>query len=109
MLVSWQDCTISIKMNSWENCKILGILHWPHDATKTNKNARQLNSYNAFVTLHFFFNMCNYTRYGVYYAKELKNMEELYPGNKEILPVSSISVQAQERYPTRTAIDIRSE
>ena len=36
-------------------------------------------------------------------------MEELCPGNKEILPVSSISVQAQERYPTRTAIDIRSE
>ena len=45
----------------------------------------------------------------IYYAKELKNMEELYPGNKEILPVSSISVQAQERYPTRTAIGIRSE
>lgn len=25
-------------------------------------------------------------------------MEEIYPGNKDILPVSSISVQAQEKY-----------
>lgn len=28
-------------------------------------------------------------------------MEELYPGNKEILSVTGIFVQAQERYPTR--------
>ena len=53
--------------------------------------------------------MYYYARYRAYYAKELKNMEELYPGNKEILPVTSISVQVQERYPTRTAIDMRSE
>ena len=53
-----------------------------------------------------FFNMYNYTRSRAYYAKEVKNMDEFYPGNKEILPVSSISVQPQERYPTRRAIDM---
>ena len=53
--------------------------------------------------------MHNYPCYRAYYAKELKNMEELYPENKEILPVTSIPLQAQERYPTRTAIDVRSK
>ena len=53
--------------------------------------------------------MYNYTRSRAYYAKELKNMDEFYPGNKEILPVSSISVQPQERYPTRRAIGMWSK
>ena len=53
--------------------------------------------------------MYNYARYGTYYAKVLKNIEERYSGNKYILSVSCISVQAQQRYPTRIAIDIRNE
>ena len=36
-------------------------------------------------------------------------MEKVYPGNKEILLISCISVQEQERYPTRTAVGMRSE
>ena len=53
--------------------------------------------------------MYNCTRYGTYYTRVLKNIEERYSGNKYILPVSGISVQAQQRYPTRIAIDIRNE
>lgn len=37
------------------------------------------------------------------------DMEKVYPGNKEILLISCISVQEQERYPTRTAVGMRSE
>ena len=53
--------------------------------------------------------MYNYIRYGPYYPKLWKIMEERYPGNKEVSLISDISVQAQESYITRTAIDIRSE
>ena len=38
--------------------------------------------------------MYSYVRYRAYYAKVLKSMEELYPGNKEILSVTGIFVQA---------------
>ena len=38
-----------------------------------------------------------YACYGAYYAKLLKNMEELYPGNKEILLISCIFVQANQQ------------
>ena len=36
-------------------------------------------------------------------------MDELYPGNKEILPVNIICVQTQKRYPTGAALDMRSQ
>ena len=52
--------------------------------------------------------MYNYASYLAYDAKILKNVEELYLGNKETFLISGISVQAQERYPARTAIDLRS-
>ena len=34
-------------------------------------------------------------------------MGEIYPGNMEVSSVSSISVQSQERYTARAAIDMR--
>ena len=96
--------------------EVLEKLQNSDDATKASKKVstrerlsvtiRILQSF--FSTVHFF-NLYNYVRYGVYYAKVLKNMEELYPGNKKILLISGISVQAQERYPTRIANDMRSE
>lgn len=66
-------------------------------SVQENDYQSRLDSYKAFITLYFFFNMYDCTRYGAYYAKELKNLEERYPGNKGILPISSISVQVQER------------
>ena len=51
--------------------------------------------------------MYNYARYRAYYATVLKNMEELYSGNKEILSVTGTSVTAKERYPTRLTTDMR--
>ena len=54
--------------------------------------------------------MYNYARYEVYYAKILNNVEEeFYPENKEIFSISGVPVQVQEKYPTGTASDMRSE
>ena len=36
-------------------------------------------------------------------------MDELYPGNKELLLKHGVSVQGQDRYPLRTSIDQRGE
>ena len=53
--------------------------------------------------------MYNYARYEVYYAKILNNVEEFYPENKEIFSIKGVSVNVQEKYPTRTASDMRNE
>ena len=103
MLVPWQICIISIKIKSWENCKILGILHWLHDATKISKNVStrewlpvMIRLLQSFYYTVLFFNMCNCARYGTYYAKEVNNMEELFPGNKEVLYLHKHSKDTQQ-------------
>ena len=53
--------------------------------------------------------MQNYARYGSYYAEVLSSLEENYPGLKDQLSKTGLSVQAQDRYPHRTAIDMRGE
>ena len=65
MLVPWQGCTISIKMKSWENCKVLSILYWPYDATKTIKNVSTrewlpvtIRLLQSFYYTVFFFSIC---------------------------------------------------
>ena len=39
----------------------------------------------------------------------LQNIENIYPGLKTLLETKGLSVQAQNRYPLRTAIDQRGE
>ena len=39
----------------------------------------------------------------------MMNIDRLFPGNKEILKRFGISVQGQDKYPLRTAIDQRGE
>ena len=52
--------------------------------------------------------MVNYARYGSYYVHTLKNMETLHPGLKDMLEKTG-SVQGQNCYPMRTALDQRGE
>ena len=47
--------------------------------------------------------------YRSYYLSQMSEMDELYPGNKDILKMYGISVQGQDKYPLRTAIDQRGE
>ena len=51
----------------------------------------------------------NYARYGSYYVGVLENIEEMYPGAKQLLTENGFSVQAQDRYLLRTAVDQRGE
>ncbi len=51
----------------------------------------------------------NYARYGSLYVNTLENLEETHPGCKEVIELKGLSVQAQDRYPCRIAIDQRGE
>ena len=52
-------------------------------------------------------NKTNYSRYGAYYVKQLKNLDQLHPGCKEIIQSKWLSVQAQDKYPWCIPIDQR--
>ena len=60
---------------------------------------------------HIFFclNRTNYSRYSSYYLSQLLKIDELFPGCKDLLKHSGISVQGEERYPLQTAVDQRGE
>ena len=50
-----------------------------------------------------------YHQYGTYYDGTLDNINQLYPGKKELLSKQELSVQSQDHFPLRTAIDQRGE
>ena len=83
--------------------------HMAHTAVQTNGFELRVESWETFLLFYFAFNMFNYARYGSFYVHTLKNMETLYPGLKYMLKKAGLSVQAQERYPMRTALDQRGE
>ena len=85
----------------WFHIDFMTLRKRTRASVQENDYQLRLGSYKAFILLYFF-NIYNYARYGAYYDKVMRNMEKLYPGNKEILLISDISVQVQERYPTRT-------
>ena len=53
--------------------------------------------------------MQNYTSYASFYLQVLKCFDKMYPGLKEILAPTGISVQDQDGYSLRTAIDMQGE
>ena len=61
------------------------------------------------MPFYFALNKTNYSRYGSHYVNLLENIEQIYPGLKELLRYKGLSVQAQDRYKLRTAIDQRGE
>ena len=57
----------------------------------------------------FALNKQNYARYGLLYVHSLENIEETHPGCLELIQFKGLSVQGQNNYPCRTAIDQRGE
>ena len=53
--------------------------------------------------------MHNYARCASYYVQVLKSIDKNHPGLKDLLLSSGLSIQSQDRYPLRTAIDMRGE
>ena len=57
----------------------------------------------------FALNKTYYSSLGAYYIRILKAIELLYPGCKDVLSKTGLSIQAQDLYPHRIAIDQRGE
>lgn len=80
-----------------------------HTAVQENDFELRLASIEAFLPYYFYYNMHNYARYASYYVQVLKSIDLNQPGLKDLLLSSGLSVQSQDRYPLRTAIDMRGE
>ena len=83
--------------------------HMIHLAVQRNDFDLRLLAWRRWIPFYFALNLFNYARYGSYYAEVLANLDRLYPGLKSLLKNNGMSVQAQEKYPCRTAIDQRGE
>ena len=57
----------------------------------------------------FVLNKQNYARYGSVYVNKLENLDITHPGCRELIQFKGYSVQGQDRYPGRVAIDQRGE
>ena len=75
-----------------------------HNGVQENNTDMMIKAWQTFLPMYFAFNKVNYARYGSYYYI-LVNMEQLYPGLKKLISKEGFSVQEQEKYPLRTAID----
>lgn len=80
-----------------------------HNGVQENNIDMIIKAWQTFLPMYFAFNKVNYARYGSYYTFILMNMEQFYPGLKDLISKEGLSVQGQEKYPLRTAIDQRGE
>ena len=78
-----------------------------YNGVQGNNIDMMIKAWQTFLPMYFAFN--NYARYGSYYTYILVNMEQFYPGLKELIPKEDLSVQGQKKYPLQTAIDQRGE
>ena len=80
-----------------------------HAAVQENNFEMHMQAWAYWIPLYFATNMFSYARYGSYYLEMLKNIDQMFPGLKELMKKSVLSVQGQERYPHRTAVDQHGE
>ena len=84
--------------------EVIELVHT--DVQERNFDLR-IEGWKLMMPYFFCLNKTNYSRYGSYYIEKLRVLESTNPGCS--VRENSISVQAQERYPLRTAIDRRGE
>ena len=80
-----------------------------HTAVQENQFDMRIHAWEYWIPLYFATNLFNYARYGSFYLETLKTLDHLHPGLKEMLSKYGLSVQGQDKYPHRTAIDQRGE
>ena len=93
-------------------CLYLNVMrfqHFAHLSVQENNFEMKLICWEFFLPFYFALNKTNYSRYGSYYLRLLQDIEEVYPGLKELLRYKGLLVQAQSRYMLCTAIDQRGE
>ena len=84
---------------------IIEVLHMIHNAVHINNFDLRMIAWKKMLPFFFAMNKTNYSRYGSYYLRMLESIELQYPGCKELLLSAGLSVQANDHYPNRTAID----
>ena len=80
-----------------------------HTAVQETNFDMRMYAWEFWIPYYFATNFFNYARYGSFYLEILRNLDQLYPGLKQMLTKYGLSVQAQEKYPHRTAVDQRGE
>ena len=80
-----------------------------HLAVQENDYVLRHQAWKAYLPHYCSTNKVNYQRYGGFYVATLENIDNLYPGNKELLSRNGFSVQSQNKYLLRTAVDQRGE
>ncbi len=83
--------------------------HFIHLAVQDSDFEMRLHCWKVYLPLYFALQKINYARYGSYYIKVMENIEKMYPGLKDLLKQNGMSVQAQESFPVRVAVDQRGE
>ena len=83
--------------------------HLLHSAIQSNNFSLRLHGLKTALPFLFALNKQNYARYGAIYVNTLENLERTHPGCKELLSEKGLSVQGQDRYKCRIAIDQRGE
>ena len=81
------------------------MLHQIHYSVQTNNYDLRLDGLKKALPLFFALNKQNYSRYGSIYVNILSQLEEIFPGCKDLLVKKALLVQSQDRYPLRTNID----
>ena len=76
-----------------------------HNRVQENSNDMIVKAWQTFLSMFFAFNEVNYARYDSYYTYILVNMEQFYPGLKEMISKEDILIQRQEKYALQTKID----
>ena len=80
-------------------CLYLDLMHVQHLAhlpIQENNFEVRLKCWQYFMPFYFALNETNYSRYGSHYVNLLENIEQIYPGLKELLRYKALSVQAQD-------------
>ena len=80
-------------------CLYLDLMHVQHLADlsiQENNFEVRLKRWQYFLSFYFALDKINYSRYGSYYVNLLENIEQIYPGLKELVIYKRLSVQAQD-------------
>ena len=83
--------------------------HLIRTAVQSNNFSMRLSGLKNMLPYMFVLDKQNYARYGSLYVNTLENLDITHPGCRELIQFKGLSVQGQDRYPGRVAIDQRGE
>ena len=61
------------------------LQHQIHTAIQTNDFDMRLNAWKEMLPLHFALNKTNYARYGTWHVQPMTEVDDCYPGLRELL------------------------